>query len=106
MNYNQNDVAHLLSILKSDSSNAQTASEIESQLNSRFVFPKSGNQVMARGLITYAIELGHLIKSSTSSPAGYWLEEDPKEIEKYISSLQHRAKKINQRADNLKKNLE
>jgi len=106
MNYNQNDVAHLLSILKSGRNNAQTASEIESQLISKFGFPKSGNQVMARGLITYAIESGHLIKSSTSNPAGYWLEDDPEEIEKYISSLHHRAKKINQRADNLKKNLE
>lgn len=106
MNYNQNDVANLLSILKSGIKNAQTAAEIESQLIRKFGFQKSGNQVIARGLITYAIESGHLIKSSTSKPAGYWLEDDPEEIKKYISSLEHRAKKINQRANNLKKNLE
>jgi len=106
MNYYQDDVNHLLSILKSGKKNAQTASQIESQLHKEYDFPISGNQVQARGLITYAIELGYLIRSSPSKPAGYWLEDDPDEIEKCIKSLHHRAKKITQRANNLKKNLE
>jgi len=46
-----------------------------------------------------------LIKSSPSQPPGYWLEDDPKEIEKCKKSLHHRAEKITQRANNLKKNL-
>ena len=106
MNFNEKDVANLLTILKSGRENAQTAAEIENQLHHRFGFQKSGNQVIARGLITYAIELGHRIKSSTSNPAGYWIEDNPEEIKKYISSLEKRAKKINIRANNLRKNIE
>ena len=64
MNYNQDDVNHLLNILKSGKQNAQTAFQIESQLHNKFGFPISGNQVQARGLITYTIALDHLIKSS------------------------------------------
>lgn len=106
MSFNENDVNNLLSILKPGIKNAKTASAIESELNHMFGFQITGNQVKARSLITYAIQIGHLIKSSTSNPAGYWLEDNPDEIEKYILSLEYRAKEINQRANNLKRNLE
>lgn len=106
MSFSGNDVSNLLTILRKGRENAQTAPEIEKLLNERFGLQKSGNQVIARSLITYAIELGHRIKSSTSNPAGYWIEDNPEEIKKYISSLEKRASKIKNRADNLRKNIE
>jgi len=48
MNYNQDDVNHLLSTLKSGKKNAQTALKIEFQLHKKFGFPISGNQVQAK----------------------------------------------------------
>ena len=103
MSFNENDVNNLLNILKPGIKNAKTASAIESELNHMSGFQITGNQVKARSLITYAIQIGHLIKSSTSNPAGYWLEGNPDEIKIYISSLEHRAKKITNKRITLKK---
>ena len=105
MRYDQNDISHLLSVLRTGRQNAQTAGAIEILLHRNFNFPISGNQVQMRGLITYAISNGHLIKSSTANPAGYWLENDPVEIRRYIVSLRRRAGRILQRAQNLEDNI-
>jgi len=43
MSFNEKDIANLLSILRKGRGNAQTASDIEEQLNKRFGIQKSGN---------------------------------------------------------------
>jgi hypothetical protein len=106
MSFSENDVSSQLTILRKGGENTQTTSEIEEQLHQRFGFQKSGNQVIARSLITYAIQTGHRIKSSISNPAGYWIEDNPEEIKKCISSLEKRANRIRKRANNLRKNIE
>jgi len=106
MAYTQNDINNLVTILRVGRAHAQTAYAIERQLNQQHGFPITGNQVAARGLISFAIQHGHLIKSSTANPAGYWIENNPDEIRRYVQSLRRRAQKINDRANNLEANLE
>jgi hypothetical protein len=74
MAYTQNDINNLIAILQVGQANAQTAFRIEQQMNQQHGFPITGNQVTLRSLISFTIQNGHLIKSSTSNPAGYWTE--------------------------------
>jgi len=106
MAYTQNDINNLIAILQVGRANAQTAFRIEQQMNQQHGFPITGNQVTLRGLISFAIQNWHLIKSSTSNPAGYWIETDPDEIRRYVQSLRRRAQKINERANNLEANIQ
>jgi hypothetical protein len=105
MKFTQADINNLLKILGQGRQQAQTAATIETILNRRHGFQITGNQVKARSLITFSIQHGHLIKSSTANPAGYWLENDPVEIRRYLTSLRRRAERIIQRANNLEANL-
>lgn len=105
MTYTQNDIINLIAILKVGRAKSQKASEIEKQLNQLHGFPITGNQVAARSLISFAIQHGYLIKSSTANPAGYWIENNNEEVMKYVRSLRRRAQKINDRANNLEANL-
>lgn len=91
MAYNQNDMNNLVKILRVRRANAQTAFEIERQLNQQHGFPITGNQVTAGGLISFAIQHAYLIKSSTANPAGYWIENNPKEIRIYAQFLRRGA---------------
>jgi len=98
MSFTQADINRLLNILGIGSNNVQTAEQIATRLG----YPTIGNQVKTRALITFAIENGSLIKSSTANPPGYWISNDKQEIKDYIDSLRNRADEISERADNLK----
>ncbi|MGN6800920.1 MAG: hypothetical protein ACTHJN_03390 [Ginsengibacter sp.] len=102
MKFNQTDINNLLRIVQNGRQNALTASQIETMLNQKFGFPISGNQNLARSLIKFAISSGHLIKSSTANPAGFWLTTNKNEIVKNIDSLKRRAQKTSDSADSLK----
>ena len=102
MTFNQTDITNLLGILPPGRQNALTATQIETMLNQQFGFPVSGNQHLTRALIKFAISSGHLIKSSTANPAGFWLTNNKNEIVKNIDSLKRRAQKTSNSADSLK----
>lgn len=102
MAYTQTDINNLLTILQPGRANALTARQIENRLHNQFGFPRSGNQHMTRALIKFAIANGHLIKSSTANPAGFWLTNDKNEIVRNINSLRTRAQRTSNSADTLK----
>lgn len=102
MQFTQSDITNLLTIIKSGRGNALTALQIENSLHNQFKFPKSGNQQITRSLIKYAIANGHLIKSSTANPPGFWFTTDKNEIVKNINSLRKRAQRTNNSAETLK----
>jgi len=54
----------------------------------------------------FAIQHGHLINSSTANPAGYWIENNPDEIQRYVQTHSRRAQKIIDRANKIEANLE
>jgi hypothetical protein len=95
--FTQNDINALIAILGVGRQNAQIAAVIAGQLN----YPVDGNQVRTRQLIKYSIQHGHLIKSSTRNPAGFWLSSDKREIVNNINSLRRRAQRTNNSANNL-----
>lgn len=102
MPFNLTDVVNLLTILQPGRGNAMIAPQIEYELHSRFGFPISGNQHRTRALIKFAIIRGHLIKSSTANPSGFWLSNDKNEIIRNIESLKKRAYKTTESAVRLK----
>ena len=102
MTFTQKNIDNLLSILQSGRQNALTATQIETVLCQQFGFSVSGNQHITRALIKFAISNGHLIKSSTANPSGFWLTTDKNEIIRNIDSLKRRALKTNNSADTLK----
>jgi len=102
MQFTYSDINNLLTIIQSGRGSALTAPQIENRLHNQFNFPTSGNQHIARALIKYAIANGHLIKSSTANPPGFWLTSDKSEIVKNINSLRRRAQRTNNSAETLK----
>ena len=96
MNWTNSDVNNLLQILPHTKKDAIHAVEVARRLN----LPTSGNQVIVRGLIRYAIKT-NLIMGSTR--VGYWLSTNKLEVEEYISSLEKRANSTLQRSQDLKK---
>src|ERR1043166_5137513 len=102
MAFTQTDIDNLISILQSGRQNALTAAQIETALHQQFGFSVSGNQHITRALIKFAIFNGHLIKSSTANPPGFWLTTDKNEIIRNIDSLNRRAQRTRNSADTLK----
>ncbi len=99
--FNQNDINSLINIIPTGRQNAITAYIIAQSLG----YPTGGNQVKTRNLIKFAIASGNLILSSSNeNPKGYWISIDKSEIVDTISSLEHRANEILDRANNLKNN--
>lgn len=103
MAFNITDINHLILILQNTSrNNPLTAIQIETALHQQFGFPTSGNQSRTRALIKHTIAHGHLIKSSTANPPGFWRSNNRQEIEINIASLKNRAFKIMESAVRLK----
>jgi hypothetical protein len=103
MAFNQFDVNNLLTVIQNTSITAPlTAIQIETTLHQRFGFPVSGNQQRTRALIKHTIASGHLIKSSTANPPGFWLSNNRQEIKSNVESLKNRAFKVMESAIRLK----
>jgi hypothetical protein len=103
MAFSLTDINNLLTVLNNTSrNNPLTAVQIETELHRQFGFPTSGNQQRTRALIKHAIANGHLIKSSTANPAGFWLSNNRQEILTNFESLKNRAFKIMESAVRLK----
>lgn len=96
MNYTQTDISNLLRTLPTSKTNAIKAVDIAQKLG----YPTNGNQVQTRGLIRFAIQNGHIIVSNTKR--GYWVSNDPIEVQEYIRSLESRASDTLQRSVELK----
>lgn len=95
MAFNQTDINNLLTVLNNTSrTNPLTAIQIETALQLQFGFPTSGNQQRTRALIKHTIASGHLIKSSTANPAGFWLSNDRQEILTNFESLKEELLKL------------
>lgn len=104
-NFSTQEVAGLIALLQNHTSKQTVigAADLAAQLNQTFPgsFPPGGNEQKTRALVKYAIEKGHLIKSSTN-PGGFWLSNNKLEIIKNIDSLKRRAQKTHQSSDSLK----
>ena len=78
--------------------NCVTASEMVSQLNTRFNYIPKLNGSRVRKILHH-IRVEGLVKNLIASKYGYYIENDPLKLKEYVITLRQRAASIKQVAD-------